>query len=85
MTPTEIKIEFLKRKIKMAAIARELKVSQPAVQRVVERESVSERIMTHIAEIICMPPDMVFPEHEFKNQPKNNSICRNLNISQHQS
>lgn len=66
MSPTEIKIELLKRNIKMATIGRNLGVSQVAVQRVIERESVSERIMVSIAKTILIPPELVFPEHEFK-------------------
>lgn len=75
MEPIEIKIELLKRKIKMAAISRKLGVSQPAVQRVIERDSVSERIMIAIADAICAPKELVFPEHEFDNQLE--LICRN--------
>ena len=81
MDALEIKIELLRRRIKMADVGRQLGVSQTAVQRVIERDMVSERIMRHIAELICMPADSVFPEREFNNQP--DLICRNQNISQH--
>ena len=66
MTPLEIKIELLKRQTKMAAIGRKIGVSQPAIQRVIDRDSVSERIMIAIAGAICLPKEHVFPEHEFK-------------------
>ena len=70
MTPIEIKIELMRRKTKMAAIGRRLGVTQTAVQRVIDRDMVSERIMVSIAGAICLPPDYVFPEHQFKNQPQ---------------
>lgn len=66
MTPLEIRIELLKQGKKMANISKALNVTRPAVYRVIERESVSERIMISIAEAINMPKERVFPEHEFK-------------------
>ena len=66
MSPIEIKIELMKRRIKMADIGRQLNVSAPAIQRVIERDSVSERIMMSISEAIYFPPETVFPEHQFK-------------------
>lgn len=68
MTPDEIRIEFIKqrKKTNMAEIGRQLGVSQPAVQRVVDRNSVSERIMAAVAKAIGYPKEQVFPEHQFK-------------------
>ena len=64
----------------MKAISSKLGVTQQAVQRVIYRDSVSERIMINIAEAIGCPPESVFPEHEFKIQP--DLICPNQTISQ---
>ena len=71
MTPIEIKIELLKRRkqTNMTRIGRELGVSHQAVQRVIERDSVSERIMVAVAAAIGQPPEIVFPEKQFKKQP----------------
>ena len=66
MSPIEIKIELMKRRIKMADIGRQLNVSAPAIQRVIERDSVSERIMMSISKAIYFPPETVFPEHQFR-------------------
>lgn len=53
----------------MAKIGRNLDppVTQPAVQRVVEGSSISERIMIAIADAIAIPPEQVFPNHKFEN------------------
>jgi len=52
----------------MASIARSLGVSQPAVQRVIDRHMVSDRIMRAISETIGSPPEVVFPEYFFKKE-----------------
>ena len=65
MTPIEIRIELLKRRITMSSIGREIGVSQPAVQRVIDRKMVSRRIMTYIAGLIGYPRESVFPEYKF--------------------
>ena len=72
MTSTEIRIELLKRKITMAAIGRHMGVSQPAIQRVIDRDLVSERIMIAIAVAIKYPSEQVFPEHDFNRRLKSN-------------
>jgi lambda repressor-like predicted transcriptional regulator len=73
MTPDEIRIEFIKqgKHISMAQIGRNIGVSQQAVQRVIERDSTSMRIMIAVAAAIGMSPEDVFPDHKhkFKNQP----------------
>jgi lambda repressor-like predicted transcriptional regulator len=72
MSPDEIRIEFIKlrKKTTMASIARSLGVSQPAVQRVIDRHLVSNRIMRAISETIGSPPEVVFPEYFSKNEQK---------------
>ena len=67
MTPTEIRIELLKRRHSLTMISGELNVTPAAVHRVIERNSVSERIMIAVANAIGRPAPDVFPEHEFKN------------------
>ena len=69
MTPIEIKIELMKRRnvINVSEIGRQLNVTPSAVHRVIERQSVSERIMIAVANAIEAPPGRVFPEHQFKN------------------
>jgi len=69
MTPIEIKIELMRRRnsTNISKISRDLKVTPAAVHRVIERNSVSERIMMAVARAIELPPSMVFPEHQFKN------------------
>lgn len=64
MTPTEIRIEFIKRRkrISMAKISRDLSVSHQAVQRVIDGESISERIMVAVAAAIERPVEIVFPK-----------------------
>jgi len=71
MTPEEIRIEFIKnrKQTNMAKVSRKLGVSHQAVQRVIDRLSVSEPIMLAIAAAIELPPDVVFPEKKFKTQP----------------
>lgn len=54
----------------MASIARSLGVSQPAVQRVIDRHLVSDRIMRAVSETIGSPVEVVFPEHFLKNEQK---------------
>jgi len=53
----------------MSQIGRDLGVSHQAVQRVIDRESVSERIMVAVAAAIEQPAHIVFPEKQFKEQP----------------
>lgn len=73
MSPEEIRIELVKRRrqTNMAKIGRQLnpRVSPQAVQRVIDRKSVSERIMLAIAVAIEQPAAIVFPEKEFNKQP----------------
>lgn len=71
MSPEQIRIEFIKRRrqTNMAKVAREQGVSHQAVQRVIDRESISEKIMLAVAAAIGHPPEIVFPEREFKKQP----------------
>ena len=65
MNPEEIKLEFFKRRKQttMASVANKLGCSRTAVALVVDRKSVSERIMTAIADAIERPIEKVFPEH----------------------
>lgn len=69
MTPIEIRIEFVKirKRNNMAKISRQLGVTPPAIQRVIDRNSVSERIMVAIADAIGYSKESVFPEHQFRN------------------
>ena len=71
MSPEEIRIEFLKRRkqINMSQVSRKLGVSPQAVQRVIDRDSVSQRIMVAVAAAIDHPVHIVFPEKQFKKQP----------------
>jgi len=68
MTPDEIRIELVKNRehTNMSKIARDMGVSQTAVQRVIERNSVSRRIMIAVAAAIKQSPSDVFPEHRFE-------------------
>ena len=64
MTPDEIRIELLKRRKKtsMTKIARGLQCSPTAITLVIDRKTVSRRIMSAIADAIEHPLDDVFPE-----------------------
>lgn len=68
MTSDEIRIQFLKQKPKtsLTKIGRQVDVSPAAVHNIIERVSVSERIMLAVSAAINIPPDLVFPEHIFK-------------------
>lgn len=70
MTPVQIRAELWTRKISMAAIGRSLNppVTGTAVQRVINRTLVTERVMRGVAEAIELPPEIVFPEREFNNK-----------------
>jgi lambda repressor-like predicted transcriptional regulator len=65
MSPDEIRVELIRRRKKtnMAQIARDLKCSPTAITLVIDRKTVSSRIMIAIAEAIEQPVDDVFPEH----------------------
>lgn len=69
MTPTEIRIELIKlrHQTSISKIGRSLGVTPAAVHRVIERNSVSERIMIAVANAIGFSPSEVFDEHQFKN------------------
>jgi len=54
----------------MASVARDIGVSQPAVQRVIDRKLVSRRIMVAISETIGKTPETVFPEYDFNKEFK---------------
>jgi len=72
LSPEEIRIEFIKlrNKTTMASVARDIGVSQPAVQRVIDRKLVSRRIMVAISETIGKTPETVFPEYDFNKEFK---------------
>ena len=65
MTSEKIKIELFKRRksVSMAKIARALGVTRGAVSLVVNRKSVSRKIMEAVADAIEQPPEKVFPEY----------------------
>jgi lambda repressor-like predicted transcriptional regulator len=60
--PLEIKIELLRAGIRHADIARAAKVSGPAITRVIEGDSTSDRLQRMIAKAIQRPVDDVFPQ-----------------------
>ena len=65
MDTERIKIELFKnrKKTSMAKIARQLNVTRGAVSLVVNRKSVSRRIMLAVADAIGQPAEIVFPEY----------------------
>jgi transcriptional regulator with XRE-family HTH domain len=63
MTPFEIKVILMKKRISMRSIARELGVSANAVSLVVNKKSVSQRVMDKIADVIDSDKRVVFPEY----------------------
>ena len=67
MSPDEIKIEIYRRKLKretsIKAIADGLGCTPQAVRFVIERRSVSKRIMTAVSEAIGLQKETVFPEY----------------------
>ena len=65
MDPEDIRLELYKRrkKITQAQIARNLNCSKMAVSLVIDRRSVSKRIMAAVAEAIDRDKETVFPEY----------------------
>lgn len=63
MTPTAIKIAFLKKGITQRSIADELSVSSVSVNRVIAGLSTSRRIAHAISEAIGKPFEKVFPNY----------------------
>ena len=67
MSPAEIKIEIYWRKLKketsIKAIADGLGCSPQAVHYVIERRSVSKRIMVAVSKAIGLPKETVFSEY----------------------
>jgi transcriptional regulator with XRE-family HTH domain len=68
MTPTEIKVELLRKGITQADIARRLGISPAAVNNAIHRRGgiVTERVMRGIAEALDRDPAAVFPEYFLK-------------------
>lgn len=68
MTPFEIRVEILRRKTSMAAIARSLDppVSRVAVLLVIDRKAVSSRVMHAVAAAIGKDVKYVFSDYFFK-------------------
>lgn len=57
----KIKLEFVRRGVSFAQVARALGVSRQAVQSVAARFSTSEMIENEIAKVIGIPVQSVFP------------------------
>ena len=68
MLPDEIRVELIRRRKKtsMAQIARDLNCSPTAITLVIDRKTVSHRIMAAIADAIDRPVSDVFPEQYIK-------------------
>ena len=65
MIPDEIKKALKEHKTTQRAIAKKLNVSDMSVSRVIYRGSVSDRIMSVIAEAIGKKKTEVFPDYYF--------------------
>lgn len=63
MEPKEIRIELFRRDIRMKHIADQLNCSSSAIIMVIERHSVSKRIMQAVADAIDLDKETVFPEY----------------------
>ena len=72
MEPKEIRIELYRRDISLKNIADQLNCSSSAIKMVIERHSVSRRIMQAIADAIELDKENVFPEYFTK--PVNFSV-----------
>ena len=66
MTPLEIQFELKKKEITQKEIALDLGVSEMAVSLVINKMTVSDRIMKAVSKSIKMDHRAVFPEHYFK-------------------
>jgi DNA-directed RNA polymerase specialized sigma subunit len=65
MTPLEIQFELKKKEVRQKEIARELKVSEMTVSRVINKQLVSDRVMKAVAGAIKRDHRAVFPEYYF--------------------
>ena len=65
MTPLEIQFELKKREVRQKEIARELRVSEMTVSRVINKQLVSDRVMKAVAGAIKRDHRAVFPEYYF--------------------
>ena len=63
MTPKDIRIELYRRDIKLKHLADQLNCTINAVKLVIERHSVSKRIMQAVADAIEQDKKIVFPEY----------------------
>lgn len=63
MTPFEIKVALMEKRVSMRSIARKIGVSPNAVSLVAHRRMVSRRIMTELAKAIGTTAPEVFPEY----------------------
>ena len=65
MTPEQIRSELALRgkKVTITSIAEKLGVSVTAVHLVIDKRSISNRIMNAVAETIDRPVEFVFPEY----------------------
>lgn len=66
MTPLEIQFGLKKREITQKEIALDLSVSEMAVSLVINKMTVSDRIMKAVSKAIKMDHRAVFPEYYFK-------------------
>ena len=62
MDAKEIRIEFIRKDIKQAMVARKLGISSSLVSRVIDRKVVSRPASIAIADAIERPLEEVFPE-----------------------
>ena len=66
MTPLEIQFELKKKEITQKEIALDLGVSEMGVSLVINKISISDRIMKAISRAIKMDHRAVFPEYYFR-------------------
>ena len=61
-TPTDIRVELLKRKVTQAEIARGCGVHRTTVSRVIAGEVVSDKVRRQIASAIEIDPALIWPQ-----------------------
>jgi len=66
MTPLEIQFELKKKEITQKELALDLGVCEMAVSLVINKRSISDKIMKAISRAIKRDHRAVFPEHYFK-------------------
>lgn len=81
MSPKEIKIKLLKSEITQAELARRLSVSPSMIARVIDGNSVSDRVRRGIANAVGIDVARIWPSAYLYNKPRRpgrpNSIQQN--------